>query len=120
MAICLADVRETDHVSCTGSIDRRAMEHMDIVRPLEAEILSNLSEGRRTATELCESIYNVERSSSSFHTYYMKVSRAVKELQRRGYVSTRVFGRDKPYALTPFAAARMMNLGRSTGVRVVP
>jgi hypothetical protein len=92
---------------------------MDVVKPLETEILIKLVEGRRTATELCESIYSVEKSNPSFHTYYMKVSRAVKELQRRGFVSTRVFGRDKPYTLTPIAAAHMMNVG-NRDVRVVP
>ena len=115
----MVDVKEKDPVSFTGSIDSRSFEQMGIARPLEAEILKTLLEGRRTVTELCESIYDLERTGSSFHTYYMKVSRAVKELQRRGFVSTRVFGRDKPYTLTPFAAAQMMNLEKKE-VKIVP
>ena len=72
-------------------------------------MLSCLVGRERTASELTEETYGVTRHSPSYHTYYMKVSRTVKTLQRRGYIATRIFGRDKPYRLTPYAAARIMD-----------
>ena len=62
-------------------------------------------------SEITEEIYGVHRPDSNYHTYYMKVSRAVKALQRRGYLVTKLFGRDKPYRLTPFALAKMTDIG---------
>jgi hypothetical protein len=85
-------------------------ERMELSRPIEAEILHSLTEGRRTAGELTERIFGVTKENENYHTYYMKVFRAAKTLHRQGYLSTRLFGRDRPYKLTPFAAAKMMEI----------
>ncbi len=97
----------------------RDLDRMRISSPLQAEILALLTNGRRTMSEMTEEIYGVHRPDSSYHTYYMKVSRAVKALQRRGYIITGLFGRDKPYRLTPFALAKMTDIGEDKP-RVLP
>lgn len=95
----------------------RDMKRMRITSVVDIEILTCLVEGRRTVGELAEQIYGARRTDPGYHTYYMKVRRAVKDLQRRGYVATRLFGKEKPYKLTPFVVARMMGAdGRSVGV----
>jgi hypothetical protein len=86
------------------------LEGLDVFKPLEVEILLQLAKGRRTVSELTEIIYGVGRQNPDYYTYYMKISRAVKALQRRGYVVSRMFGRDRPYRLTPHAAAKMIDI----------
>jgi hypothetical protein len=102
-----------------AAANARDLERMRISSPLQAEILALLTDGRRTMSEMTEEIYGMGRSDTSYHTYYMKVSRAVKALQRRGYVVTRLFGRDKPFRLTPFALAKMTDVGEDNP-RVLP
>ncbi len=106
-------------VDVSDSLERRPTgkeigERLEVSRPLHVEILSSLIEGRRTASELTEKIYGVTRENPDYRAYYMKVFRAGRTLQRNGYVSTRLFGRDKPYKLTPFATARMMEIEEGT------
>jgi hypothetical protein len=45
----------------------------------------------------------------------MKVRRAVRKLENRGLISTRILGRDKPYRLTPYAIERLYHLARPDG-----
>ena len=71
-----------------------------------------------TVGELAERIYGIDRGNPEYRSYYMKVFRAVKALQSRGYVSTSFFGRDRPYKLTPYAAARLMEI--ETDDKVLP
>ncbi len=97
----------------------RDLDRMRISSALEAEILSALIQGRRTVSELTEQMFGVTRGDPNYHTYYMKVRRATKGLQRRGYVATRLFGRDKPYKLTPFAFEKMTDVKEGTP-RVLP
>ncbi len=113
----LVNVREKPNHGGTRP-DSRVLEKMDVFKPLEGEILLQLAKGMRTASELTETIYGVRRPNPNYFTYYMKVSRAVKALQRRGYATTRLFGRDKPYRLTPHAAAKMMDI-EAGGERLV-
>ena len=89
---------------------------MEIYKPLEIDILRQLAKGRRTVSELTEIIDGVDRHNAEYYRYYMKVSRAIKALQRRGYVVSRIFGRDKPFRLTPYAAGKIIDvelLGKS-------
>ena len=99
-----------------GNIPRgkEIQDRLEVSKSLHAEILSSLVHGRRTASELTEKIYGVTRESEDYRAYYMKVLRATRTLQRHGYVSTRLFGRDKPYKLTPFAAAKVMEIEEGT------
>lgn len=80
---------------------------------LEREVLRRLIDGRMTATELVELIYHASRSDAGFHAEYMKVKRAVRRLENRGLVATKLFGRDKPYRLTVYALETLYNLGQS-------
>ena len=95
------------------------LKRMQISTLLETEILSSLVGKERMVSELTEEIYGVTRQSPSYHTYYMKVSRAVRALQRNGYVTTKVWGRDKPFKLTAFAASKIMDVDGKVQ-RVVP
>ena len=102
-----------------AAANARDLDRMRISSPQQAEILALLTDGRRTMSEMTEEIYGVHRPDSNYHTYYMKVSRAVKALQRRGYIVTGLFGRDKPYRLTSFALAKMTDIGEDKP-RVLP
>jgi len=79
---------------------------------VQIEILMRLIEGRRTAVELTEEIYAVSPDSPSFEMYYARVRRASKDLESRGFVSTRLFGRDKPYRLTEHGVLQIASLGK--------
>lgn len=84
---------------------------------LQREILRRLIEGRRTITEVVELIYHTSRNDASFHADFMKVSRAMRRLEQRGFVATNLFGRDKPYRLTTHALETLYYLGQSGEVR---
>ena len=93
-------------------LSNEVLEDMKISKALDGEVLSSLRAGRRTVGELTEKIYGVTRNHPEYRSYYMKVFRSVKALQQKGYVSTNFFGRDRPYRLTPFAAAKMMEIDK--------
>jgi len=93
-----------------GEVPEWALDGMEIYKPLEIDILRQLAKGRRTVSELTEIIYGVDRYNAEYYRYYMKVSRAIKALQRRGYVVSRIFGRDKPFRLTPYAAGKIIDI----------
>jgi len=98
----------------------KGLRDLDMVTVLEAEIVVRLLEGRRTAGELAEEIFDVRRESESFHSHYMRVCRALHSLQRRGYVATRLFGRDRPYRLTDYAISRLARLEDEKPPRLIP
>ena len=51
----------------------------------------------------------------------MKVKRATEHLQARGLVSTKLFGKNKPYRLTRYAVEMLTPIaGESTRYRLVP
>jgi len=55
-----AEVSGSDRVRPTK---REIQERLEVTRPLHAEILSSLTEGRMTASELTERIYGLTRDS---------------------------------------------------------
>jgi hypothetical protein len=85
---------------------------VDLSDGLELEILSELIEGGRTQAELVEKIYGVGRGDDGFLSCYTRVRRAVKRLESKGLVATRVFGREKPYRLTDLAVTNLARIGR--------
>ena len=89
----------------------RDLKRIKIDSVLEAEILTCLVEGRRTVGELADQIYHAKRTDQSYHTYYMKIRRAVSELQKKGYIATNFLGKEKPYRLTPYAISVMLDVG---------
>jgi hypothetical protein len=70
---------------------------------LEVEILSRLLQGPRTRNELVEEIYEVRRGEDGYNSCYAKVRRAIKVLLSRGYVATKILGKEKPYRITRYA-----------------
>lgn len=75
---------------------------------LEAEILRRLTDGRKTAFELIDAIYGLRRGDKGFNSARLKVRRALRSLERRGFVSTNLFGREKPYRLTRYGVAVLL------------
>jgi hypothetical protein len=80
---------------------------------IQTEILIRLADGRRTATELSVQIYGNDANNPSAETYYARIRRAARDLQRRGFVSTPLLGRDKPYRLTEHGILQIASLGNS-------
>lgn len=77
---------------------------------LQTEIVDRLMDGRRTPTELVEQIFDTWRGDPDFEARYAAVRREIKSLENRGYVSTTLFGRDKPYKLTPHGIALLTSI----------
>jgi len=62
--------------------------------------------GLRTMSELTFTIFHSRYTDDGYETHHSRVLRAVKSLERRGFVSKKkIFGRDKPYGLTPHGVA---------------
>jgi hypothetical protein len=78
---------------------------------LEAEILARLIDGRRSSGELVLEIFGTARGSSGYVADYYKIRRAVKSLERRGYVSSPLLGKEKPLRLTNHGVASLVRIG---------
>ncbi len=100
----------------------RSLGQMPIKSQLEADILERLIDGKRTITELVSIIYGTQRDGEEFFAHYMKTKRAARSLAARGIVATNLFGRDRPYRLTPHGIERLAEIGGRTGTkaRLVP
>lgn len=98
----------------------RELRDLEVDRVLEAEIVAHLLNGRRTSGELAEQIFEVGPESDGFHSYYMRVSRALHSLEKRGYVSTKLFGRDRPYRLTDHCLRKLAKIGGEEPARLLP
>jgi len=85
---------------------------LDVADQLGIEILSQLVGQKKTMAEIVEGIWGLRSSDPGFSSCYTKVRRATRNLESKGLVSTRLFGRDKPYRLTDLA---MINLARIGG-----
>jgi len=78
----------------------------------QVSIVRELLDGRRTSSELVEAVYGVRRGDLGFDSCYTRVRRAVADLESRGFVSRRLFGRDKPYYLTQLAIVRLTRMAK--------
>ncbi len=87
----------------------KKLRHIDLDM-LQVEIIDRLIEGRRTATELVIEIYEIEAKNSEYQARYAAVRRGLKGLERRGYTSTNLFGRDRPYRLTRYGVATLCSI----------
>jgi len=81
---------------------------------LEADIMDRLIEGRRTAVELVVEIYGLSREDPAYRAACIRVRRALRGLEHRGMVSTKLFGRDKPYRLTRHGVALLASISEET------
>jgi hypothetical protein len=84
---------------------------LDIGDEIGVEILAQLVEGRRTATEIVERIYGLQVSDEGFQSCYTRARRELRKLESRGLISRRLFGRDKPYRLTELAVTNLARIG---------
>jgi len=87
----------------------KKLRHTDL-NMLQLEIIDRLINGRRTATELVMEIFEVGRGDADFQARYAAVRRELKDLETKGYISTRLFGRDKPYRLTRHGVAALCSI----------
>jgi hypothetical protein len=78
---------------------------------LEAEVLARLVDGRRTSNELVLEIYGLGKDRSDYIADYSRVRRALKNLERRGFVSAPLFSKEKPYRLTQHGIASLTRIG---------
>ena len=88
-----------------------SLRGVEVGDQLEVEIILKLLRGRKTVSELVDQIYGLERSDEGFGSSYTRVRRTIKKLESKGLVSTRIFGKEKPYRLTRYAIANMANIG---------
>jgi hypothetical protein len=81
---------------------------------IQVRLVLELLQGRRTVTELVESIYSVGRGGEGFSAHYYQLDSELRDLESKGIVWRRPFGRNKPYSLTQLGIARLTAIG---GVR---
>lgn len=89
----------------------KSLDQVPIKSELEAEIIGRLIDAKLTVSELVHILYGAQRQDGEFFAYYMKVKRAMKSLAARGLVTTKLFGRDKPYALTAYGVQALADIG---------
>jgi len=82
---------------------------------LDAEILDRLIDGKRTIAELVNEIYGLRRGNEGYESHCKRVRRATQSLERKGLVSTQIFGRDKPYRLTRHGVAVLASISKDVG-----
>lgn len=75
-------------------------------------IVRELLDGRRTSSELVDAVYGIRRGDLGFDSCYTRVRRAVVDLESRGFVSRKLFGRDKPYHLTQLVIVRLTRMAK--------
>ncbi len=80
---------------------------------LEARILALLLDSRRTVAELVQEIWGQAKGDPGYMTAYTRTRRGVQELESKGYVTTRLFGSEKPYRLTRYAIGRIAGFAGS-------
>jgi len=90
----------------------KKLSTLGLASELQTEILRHLIDGRRSITELVQLIFHTSKDDQAFDAEYMKVTRAIRKLENKGLVATRIFGRDKPYRLTSHAIETLYYRGR--------
>ena len=105
---------------------RRAMEQLakgELTNIVQVQIVRELLNGRRTVAELVEALFELKQGDEGYLAHYYQIDKELRLMGSKGLVSRRLFGRDKPYALTQHAVARLTMIrgvkGRSSS-KVVP
>jgi hypothetical protein len=97
------------------------LKGLEIGDELAVEVLAQLVDGKKTVAEIVETVYGLRNSDQGYLPIYARVWRQVRQLESRGLVSTRVFGRDKPYRLTQLAIINLAKIGgEEQQVPVIP
>ena len=99
----------------------RQLRSLQLATPLQMEVVEKLLEGRRNLPELVELIFHESSGDPEYKPHYMRVKRAADHLQSQGLVSTKVFGKNKPYHLTRYAVEMLTPIaGEPTRYRLLP
>lgn len=101
----LAEIRKVAKERVLKAIGE--LGQLDVQDLTQARIIAVLLTDQRTVTELVEEIYEQKRGDEGYRGAYSKTRRAVMVLASHGYVSTRLFGKDKPYRLTKYAVSNL-------------
>jgi hypothetical protein len=97
------------------------LKGLDLGDELGVEILSQLVEGRKSASEIVELIYGLRRGDEGHKSCHGRVSREIRRLESKGLVSRVLFGREKPYRLTELAVINLARIGgHEKQVPIVP
>jgi len=67
---------------------------------LQIELLARLAAGRSTASDLAVEAFSGNNPGAVSRGEYMRTMRSLAALERKGYVTRALFGKDKPYRLT--------------------
>jgi len=86
----------------------RALGELEARSDLEIAIVDALLDGPRTVAELSRIILGPEPRGHQAN--YMKVKRSVETLESKGYLSSSILGKPKPYRLTPYAREKLGSL----------
>ncbi len=86
----------------------RTLGELEARSDLEIAIVQALLDGPRTVAELSRIILGPEPRGHQAN--YMKVKRSVQALESKGYLSTGILGKPKPYRLTPYAREKLGSL----------
>jgi hypothetical protein len=81
---------------------------------LEAEVMRSLMGGKKTGVELVDYIFGLGRGDDGFNAARLRVRRATRGLERRGFIATRIFGRDRPYHITRHGIAVLVSIAPET------
>jgi hypothetical protein len=99
----------------------RQLRSLELATPLQMEVVEKLLGGRRNLPELVELIFHQSTGDPGYKSHYMRVKRATDHLQSRGLVSTKIFGKNKPYHLTRYAVEVLTPIaGEPTRYRLLP
>jgi hypothetical protein len=77
---------------------------------LEAEVMRSLMGGKKTGVELVDHIFGLSRGDDGFNAARLRVRRATRGLERRGFIATRIFGRNRPYHITQHGIAVLVSI----------
>ena len=86
-----------------------SLRHLELSL-LEVEILSRLMEGRRTRNELVEEIFQQQKGGPDYVASYTKIRRGLEDLEGKGFVTTPVFGKEKPYRITSYGMQKVVSV----------
>lgn len=87
------------------------LKGLELGDELGVEVLAQLVDGKRTASEIVEQVYGITSSDEGFTSSYGKVRREIRKLESKGLVSRRLFGNEKPYGLTDLAVINLARIG---------
>ncbi len=86
---------------------QRELAERELTNLAQVQIVQELLAGRRTVAELVRFLYSLEKGDPGFNTHYSRVRGELRQMESRGLVWRRPFGRHRPYQLTQMGIARL-------------